>query len=725
MSENDYAWLLKTIATTPGNINLLYNIKVKIPEIILLNNAEPKAWFYQEKDQIKMKHENYLKLRLVKEYFVDPETVKDPQAFDFDYVVYNGNKQSVPDNDANRILFCVNIEQPAKEIKVIKKITKGVADALFSQLQDSLEYCKTWTKVFSYFPNKNAGLFDVFLTKGLHEENPKIRILKRDFSLKDVELKDFSKDDGRRRNQELFPKNDKMMSSNNYSSVATSINTVIEKTVKALVRFLQGKTKLTLGEMHLELIVDASYTTWLLGSKGIYFYGDEGELDKEMDKETFDFPKNELKHFFTCPGPYCKLGKENNFYQDGDEAVTLYDKKNAKPETFEIPFKSIILDIIEKTKQVSNLESNLPEYSHKHVLHFVETHPFDFRKYYSIGEILESYLFKGYRVSNFYKTMRVCQSCHFVYEKIDGYRLQKTLKPENGKINVEEARLTFDKYFEKNAPSGDDKQKKRVFSKAFYERLKLFDKNILEILGLEKKVETVEDFFELTSSKLKNLSPLRKTTDAFIRNDFGTPTTVRFPVIKKEIIKDPDNIIKRERVKINEKTKAEIVGYKHYLGHASYLSDSGAGYALSKSSIKLNNLQDKLNRFNVVVNGLIGEASSTGENTQIDVNDFQGGIRGQYDTLRVETRQSQFKKGKDMSTPVSLRSSALFNVAVDKVDFISDKEKAAIYEKANRKKEKEMQEKNFLATHNLLAQSIHTISSVKKTEYSTKGQYDD
>ena len=65
-----------------------------------------------------MRNENYLKLRLVKEYFVDPAAVNDPQAFDFDYVVYNGNKQGAVDNDAKKVLFCVNIEQPAKEIKV-------------------------------------------------------------------------------------------------------------------------------------------------------------------------------------------------------------------------------------------------------------------------------------------------------------------------------------------------------------------------------------------------------------------------------------------------------------------------------------------------------------------------------------------------------------------------------------------------------------------------------
>jgi len=73
---------------------------------------------------------------------------------------------------------------------------------------------------------------------------------------------------------------------------------------------------------------------------------------------------------------------------------------------------------------------------------------------YSIGEILQSSIFKGYRVSNLYRSLRVCLNCQFIYEKIDGYRVEKVLKSENRRFNTEEAKAAFDKYFEKNGLTG-------------------------------------------------------------------------------------------------------------------------------------------------------------------------------------------------------------------------------------------------------------------------------
>ena len=48
-----------------------------------------------------------------------------------------------------------------------------------------------------------------------------------------------------------------------------------------------------------------------------------------------------------------------------------------------------------------------------------------------------------------------------------------------------------------------------------------------------------------------------------------------------------------------------------------------------------------------------------------------------------------------------------------------EKEKAALFEKENKQKEKEVQQKNFLARHNMLAQSIS--SGFKKSNYSSPG----
>ena len=56
-------------------------------------------------------------------------------------------------------------------------------------------------------------------------------------------IDEFS-DKNKKRSNELFPKNDKALSKNNFSSIAGSINALLEKTIKGMVRFLEGKTKM-------------------------------------------------------------------------------------------------------------------------------------------------------------------------------------------------------------------------------------------------------------------------------------------------------------------------------------------------------------------------------------------------------------------------------------------------------------------------------------------------
>ena len=41
----------------------------------------------------------------------------------------------------------------------------------------------------------------------------------------------------------------------------------------------------------MEVVVDSHYTVWIIGSKGIYFYDNDGELDKDTEKENIEFRK--------------------------------------------------------------------------------------------------------------------------------------------------------------------------------------------------------------------------------------------------------------------------------------------------------------------------------------------------------------------------------------------------------------------------------------------------
>ena len=126
--------------------------------------------------------------------------------------------------------------------------------------------------------------------------------------------------------------------------------------------------------------MDASYFTWIVGCKEIHFFNREGHLEREMDKEGIEFPKVPLKQFFTCPGTYCKFAGETNFHQEGDEAINLYEKKTKKNNIFEIPFKSILLDIIERCKQIERFKGHDLPYNDKQILSYIESHPFEFRK---------------------------------------------------------------------------------------------------------------------------------------------------------------------------------------------------------------------------------------------------------------------------------------------------------------------------------------------------------
>ena len=117
------------------------------------------------------------------------------------------------------------------------------------------------------------------------------------------------------------------------------------------------------------------------------------------------------------------------------------------------------------------------------------------------------------------------------------------LKSENRRFNLEEAKAAFEKYFEKNGLMGsmsnnliqinikhvflDEKERKRVFTEAFFKKLATFDKSIFEILGLEREVETLEDFFELTSPNLRKLSPSNSRIDRSVNKSMQNTSTVK------------------------------------------------------------------------------------------------------------------------------------------------------------------------------------------------------
>jgi hypothetical protein len=208
---------------------------------------------------------------------------------------------------------------------------------LMKEINDYGDFMNSCTKIISFLPPKvnlstkikvkDSGLFDVHISKGINHENFRMKILRRDFSQKEVECQDFVKD---RDLLETLPplkpsKDDAALSKIVFQSVASSINTSLEKFARTVARYLEGKTKLTIGELQLEVVVDGHANIWLIGSRGIHFFDPyTGLIDKTMDKRSITFPKTIFKKHHFCPGAYCDYVGDTFFKEDGDEAVELY-----------------------------------------------------------------------------------------------------------------------------------------------------------------------------------------------------------------------------------------------------------------------------------------------------------------------------------------------------------------------------------------------------------------
>lgn len=94
-------------------------------------------------------------------------------------------------------------------------------------------------------------------------------------------------------------KDDKTLSKINYVCLASLIIEKLEKFSKAIIRFLEGKTRLVIGEMHLEFVVDGAGQVWLVGCRNITFYNDQQQLDSNLDKDSIKFPKVPFLIIFT------------------------------------------------------------------------------------------------------------------------------------------------------------------------------------------------------------------------------------------------------------------------------------------------------------------------------------------------------------------------------------------------------------------------------------------
>jgi hypothetical protein len=131
---------------------------------------------------------------------------------------------------------------------------------------------------------------------------------------------DFSNE---KKNKEENQNTIQVIFSKGYPSLSSTYNTILEKTVKAIIRYIEGKTHLIIGEIKLELLIDEAGWVWLLGCDQLHFYSWNGELDRFMDKEMIHHDTKIFKRNFRCSGRYCDFYGETNFFEDGDQEIGL------------------------------------------------------------------------------------------------------------------------------------------------------------------------------------------------------------------------------------------------------------------------------------------------------------------------------------------------------------------------------------------------------------------
>lgn len=97
-----------------------------------------------------------------------------------------------------------------------------------------------------------------------------------------------------------------------------------------------------------------------------------------------------------CKGLYCDYRKvfENAMIDEKDELNNLYIMESDIPKTFEIEYKSIVLDLVERLKTSERVAFALEGQTTPKVNQLADGLLFRFRKYYAIADLKKFELFK-------------------------------------------------------------------------------------------------------------------------------------------------------------------------------------------------------------------------------------------------------------------------------------------------------------------------------------------
>ncbi|KAL4464086.1 hypothetical protein ABPG74_006023 [Tetrahymena malaccensis] len=706
--EEDFLWLINTLRKAATDFETLYGIGFMINDIIILKQGEPKHWLYMdEKRKIKQKDEEWLKFQVIKEYFKNPKIRQE----DLNEIEnYNDSQYSnlisqnyFQKNKIDKMLFY--FYQSARDITVVRPASLSVAEQLMSKPQDYQELLNHWTKIIGYYPinsYKGTVLYQVTYSG----RNRKCMIERRNVETKKLDTAEFLKKEGSQKKTFTFE-------TKLFKSLASSVNEKCNLLATSLVRFLETKYHKTIAEMQIEFFMNDSGQIYLSGAEKINFYGADGEIDINLDKnnlEQFQFPQMEE---FKCIGQYCDCAGDSTYYEENDEAFSVFiQSQKKKDQVFYVQYKSIILDQIERYKTIQSIKSV------QQGVKITEQLIFKVRKYYSFSQISACPLFSHYKFDNIYKRIRVCEYCYAVYNKVDSMRADILSQKNRKQVTDQEIQATIDKMANSQGLiiGGTQLKERKVMSKEFYQKLDIFDsetKFFKENFVVTKSVDPSFFSKKAKAQSTQNFFSLTQKQNEDEEKQFVLPKIVEVTIQEKN-----SQYIKKKK-KFVSRQEAEALGLKHYLGHTKNLPYSDCGLAISKSSLALNQLQDKIRDVENLKNKIENEKiKKVVEEIELIMCPYYG--KGKVDTTRFEQFISILKEreqiyGVDVEQSFS-KSSKKVQVVTDKNEFLTENQRKQKQDKETKAKEIEESKKNFLEENRDLAASVIKIRNQERLQ---------
>ena len=714
MSENnDFSTMLHILLKNKKMFSSGSSIEsgLDIPEIIIRDSSKVYFWVTNTKDhKLYISSESFLKLDLIFWYYSHPNkpkmTIKSLEDYE--------NGTNIPDvqkkvNYMIRVLhngesFFYHCEQNVLEKMLTSQINSKI---------DCIYYFKKDIK-------SPLNFFEVnFKSKNEEEYSYEINHLSA-FKVNKITL-----DIWKEQRQKCLGLNNEIEKFYRIRNLAKKSNEILIEVSKKLLTFFKQKTKEKLYKGSFYFMIQNS-KVWILDISKTKIWKDETNIDdlpsvsRYSDKifESLQEGNKIIRNLGQkCFGNYCYYSKifQNALIDEKDEMNNLYLMESDQNNYYEIEFKSIILDYIERFKTIQRIEE-ASGYTPLQINCFPDGLLLRFRKFYSVVDIKQSKLFKHLNYSNLYNKKKVCCFCNAMYSKLDNLRIQMSNKkvypfekdPNYIPNEIQKYKTDFG-FLDRNQEKGKIKNKIK-FSKEFYKELKKFDEKI----KYQKPLDLPDDIYSEYERKRKFK---RKKRNEIYMKSMGKDS---------QGVSIPKSLVMKR--KIND------TALRLHLGTGSDVKSYQYGNITTSSSIQLSQMQDKLRRLERVAKknqrGKLG--MSENDFLELIMCPYYG--RGVRDRTYLNKYLKEKEELESIMLPKNERKDLNIKVSIDRLRFmkknnIEKKSDRRLENKLRKKKIKDETEKKnredelrLLEENNGLAESVinHMRGSNAKNEFKYK-----